>query len=589
MSAPALGDAIGSFDLRISCRQLINLDVMSLSDPVVQVFQLNSTGQPVLLGATEKISDSLNPDFTRTVRVVYCFEVVQQLVFRVLDDDGASGHELIGEATCVLTDIVLSDSLSFTATLTLPAGATRKGKGPRGSITVSAEDVSGRRSLLRLQFSALALDKKDLLGKSDGFLVLSRVRANGITAAIVKTEVVKNSLNPTWQPLSTSSAALYGNDEAAIVEIQCFDWNKSSPAELIGVVRVPAAELLKPGTWELINPKKQAKKKGYRNSGTLRLNSAVVTPTASFLDYLGAGLHITACVGIDCTASNGAPTFATSLHYLSPYQPNQYQRAIASVGAVVEPYSSNRAFLAYGYGGMTPVHNVVNHCFAFNMNEMAPVIPAGTAGLLNSYAISMPQIRLSGPTLFAPLISKVASYAAAAKAARSIEYFVLLLLTDGVYQDRQATIDAIVEASTLPMSIIIVGVGSADFSRMSELDADDKPLVSSRGVRMARDIVQFVPFLTFEQSPPGSLAAEVLHELPGQVESYFASVGFVPPPKAAPVKAAVPPIVVSSSSAEAPPSYEADIARAAASIELDDASSDDEGGSHTMAYPHLHA
>ena len=33
---------------------------------------------------------------------------------------------------------------------------------------------------------------------------------------------------------------------------------------------------------------------------------------------------------------------------------------------------------------------------------------------------------------------------------------------------------AIIKASRLPMSIIIVGVGRADFDAMNELDADEK-------------------------------------------------------------------------------------------------------------------
>lgn len=52
---------------------------------------------------------------------------------------------------------------------------------------------------------------------------------------------------------------------------------------------------------------------------------------------------------------------------------------------------------------------------------------------------------------------------------------------------------AIIAASDLPLSIIIVGVGPADFSAMSELDADEVPL-SVYGQTAARDIVQFVPF-----------------------------------------------------------------------------------------------
>ena len=53
------------------------------------------------------------------------------------------------------------------------------------------------------------------------------------------------------------------------------------------------------------------------------------------------------------------------------------------------------------------------------------------------------------------------------------QYFVLLMLTDGAISDMRETIKAIIHASRLPMSIIIVGVGGADFSAMNELDADE--------------------------------------------------------------------------------------------------------------------
>ena len=53
------------------------------------------------------------------------------------------------------------------------------------------------------------------------------------------------------------------------------------------------------------------------------------------------------------------------------------------------------------------------------------------------------------------------------------QYFILLMLTDGVISDMADTIGSIVRASRLPMSIIIVGVGNADFSAMDKLDCDD--------------------------------------------------------------------------------------------------------------------
>ena len=78
------------------------------------------------------------------------------------------------------------------------------------------------------------------------------------------------------------------------------------------------------------------------------------------------------------------------------------------------------------------------------------------------------------------------------------QYFILLILTDGVITDMADTREAIVHASHLPMSVIIVGVGNADFSDMQMLDGDDGILRSPKGEPVLRDIVQFVPFRNFK-------------------------------------------------------------------------------------------
>lgn len=43
------------------------------------------------------------------------------------------------------------------------------------------------------------------------------------------------------------------------------------------------------------------------------------------------------------------------------------------------------------------------------------------------------------------------------------------------------TKDLIVECSLYPLSIIIIGVGNADFTNMIELDGDDMILKNSKG------------------------------------------------------------------------------------------------------------
>lgn len=71
------------------------------------------------------------------------------------------------------------------------------------------------------------------------------------------------------------------------------------------------------------------------------------------------------------------------------------------------------------------------------------------------------------------------------------QYTVLLILTDGVINDFELAKSALIDASFQPLSIIIVGIGNADFSEMYKLDSDDK-LLSLNGKTASRDIVQFV-------------------------------------------------------------------------------------------------
>ena len=62
-------------------------------------------------------------------------------------------------------------------------------------------------------------------------------------------------------------------------------------------------------------------------------------------------------------------------------------------------------------------------------------------------------------------------------------YYILLILTDGEIHDMRETIDKIVEANHLPLSVIIIGIGEDEkkFSNMVYLDCDDDLLWSSDG------------------------------------------------------------------------------------------------------------
>lgn len=76
------------------------------------------------------------------------------------------------------------------------------------------------------------------------------------------------------------------------------------------------------------------------------------------------------------------------------------------------------------------------------------------------------------------------------------------------------------------MSIIIVGVGNADFSKMETLDWDGGLLRDSYGNVASRDLVQFVKFNNYLNDVT-YLHEDVLREVPGQLVSYMMQNGIL--------------------------------------------------------------
>lgn len=84
--------------------------------------------------------------------------------------------------------------------------------------------------------------------------------------------------------------------------------------------------------------------------GSLDVRQFEMIERPSFVDYLRAGWGISLAVAIDFTASNGAPSTPSSLHYLGGF--NQYEAAINGVGPVIEPYDADQKFPTFGFGGI---------------------------------------------------------------------------------------------------------------------------------------------------------------------------------------------------------------------------------------------
>ena len=110
------------------------------------------------------------------------------------------------------------------------------------------------------------------------------------------------------------------------------------------------------------------------------------------------GCELSVHIGIDFTLSNGIATDKQSLHYLDPNtSTNDYTEAITACLSVLENFSPNKKFPAFGFGGILPDSTQASHCFALNGDIFNPECD-GINGVLQSYASALNKVQLYGGT-----------------------------------------------------------------------------------------------------------------------------------------------------------------------------------------------
>lgn len=148
----------------------------------------------------------------------------------------------------------------------------------------------------------------------------------------------------------------------------------------------------------------------------------------------------------------------------------------------------------------------------------------GIDKVLEAYQNNLPKIYMAGPTFFSSILDVFMDFATEGRELKT--YFVLLLLTDGYIHDFSLTKKLIVQASKLPCSIIIVGIGDDEFDQMIDLDSDEILLKDDDERQAVRDIVQFVKLEDCQNYH--RLSEEVLKEIPDQFCRYMEMINYKP-------------------------------------------------------------
>ncbi len=518
-------------EIHFSCQSLPNLDITSKTDPFVILYlKDDAKGRPWSeVGRTEQIRDCLDPVFVRQITIKYQFEVRQQLKVEVWDCDdpttrNLNAQELVGTCELLVADLVRSK----TKTLNLANPKIKK----NGTVTLTAEQIKSKFSSNVVKFNVVgeSFSRSKLMffklyrGNSTGAPVAPMPGAPPALSAgpsfvpVYQSEAKKGegAGNVLWNPVKIGAAALMRDQPTWPLRLEILECVASGDHRIVENRALTYNDLVD---------------SNFVTSGSygkVRIKSVEMIRRVSFTEYLMAGTNIMMSLAVDFTASNRSCNNPDSLHCMDMSR-NQYIQAIHSVGGILQMYDSDKNIPVYGFGGQ--IHSIspeTYHFFALNGNIFSPEVYT-IEQVQKLYMQNLTKIMFSGPTNFAPTINNMGEMARFYVSNGMLyNYIVLLIITDGEITDMDDTIDAIVRCSSLPLSIVIVGVGSGPFDNMEILDADRGKLKSPRsGQFAARDIVQFVPFSRYA-SDPTELAKATLAEIPGQLSEYM-SMAKVPP------------------------------------------------------------
>lgn len=91
---------------------------------------------------------------------------------------------------------------------------------------------------------------------------------------------------------------------------------------------------------------------------------------------------------------------------------NEYLSAIGSVGNILQYYDSDKKIPTFGFGAIVPPNKNASHCFALNGDIFSPEVD-GLDGVIEAYKNAIKNVKLYGPTNFAPIIQLICDMAEA--------------------------------------------------------------------------------------------------------------------------------------------------------------------------------
>lgn len=495
------------------------------------------------LGRTEVVKESRNPKFTTSFRLEYKFQEEQHYVVRVYNEDlqystDLREHDFIGGCYFTLGELMGAGGCSLA-----------RGLSQKSFLILIGREIIETREVLEFRFSGQdlgLLERKNqqrknmqkiakemakevldtvqkvnianVLDKFDLYFRFEKLNKEDQTWKTVwKSEVIKDTQNPTWDGARIPLQLICDDDPETTVRITIWGYHRFSPDIMVGFVETTVNDVVQkslrgiPVYSVMMERKRLLGGIKLKKAGVLKVLKANILQIPSMLQYISGGCRMDLMFAIDCTKINEDWRNENSQHFHSSTWLNDYQvrfnfvtfvtylvpstkAAIHKIATVYGAFEGEKDYAMWGYGAK--INGQQTHA-PFLMGENLKNADALIEAYDRQFSDDNPEFDLGETGYLKPVI-QAAAFRAIQSNQKAQCYSTLVILSTGEVSDVTETIDMICAAAEdAPLSIIIIGVGSADMQIMDLLTGQGEEsgkLRHSNGVPITREVVNFVTF-----------------------------------------------------------------------------------------------
>jgi len=500
-------ESVGEIEFTLSCSEINFPDRRYRYNPQIKLY-IKEQGDFTLYDQTEIFHGTKTPHFQQKFIIPFNTGVVMNLKFELLDSQSSEDQKFLGQ-TIITTEEIL--------------------RTPNENKIVEIVNLTDKVCDLIMNWKKVSSPSKDLLLTIEGvnfkyqtpwfskpdikpFFQVGRFMSEDEFLCVYESNTLEEAKNPRWPAFRMKSSNLIKSNIKSPVKVKIL-YYENNLERLFGEVLITFDQVLNCTTSFPIYDKVK-----HKNIGSVRVKCQTLEKIACNKESASEE-KLNVLIGIDFSDSQKRIEKAQSTHFkTSEDDLTQYQAGLNGLFNLLYNLNGSQGIPMYGFGGIKASSSSKSRkdneiaCFPLNGNSSDPKIQS-LDGAIEAYNQNILN-NLGGQSNLSEIIQKAISIAAYNQLQDSKEYVVLVLLTDGVIHDIENTLNSLIEAANVPLSVIMIGMGDGDFESFENLDSQLGLFETAR-----RDYVSFIVYRDYEEDL-NKLKNKLVQEIPEQILEY---------------------------------------------------------------------